>query len=329
MSHVLEVEDLTVEFRLPEGILTAPDGISFSVGEREVLGIVGESGSGKSVTALSLMGLIPSPPGKAKARKMEFMGKNLLKEAEEIRGKKISMVFQNPLNSLNPSMKIGAQLVEVLVNHMNMTKPEAKAKSIEIMKNLGIPSPESLMNRYPFEYSGGMRQRIMIAMAMLCNPKLLIADEPTTALDVTIQSQILYLFRELKEEFETSLIFITHDLGVIAQIADRVMVMYAGKQVENASVEEIFKNPKHPYTFGLLDSVPKLIPEKRKERLLSIRGNVPSLLEPPTGCRFHPRCSKAMKICTEKEPPAFSVGSSAVFCWLYGSEVANNEVAGN
>ncbi|PZC52432.1 MULTISPECIES: ABC transporter ATP-binding protein [unclassified Mesotoga] len=329
MSHVLEVEDLTVEFRLPEGILRAPDGISFSVGEREVLGIVGESGSGKSVTALSLMGLIPSPPGKVKARKMEFMGKNLLKEAEEVRGKKISMVFQNPLNSLNPSMKIGAQLVEVLVNHMNMTKPEAKAKSIEIMKNLGIPSPENLMDRYPFEYSGGMRQRIMIAMAMLCNPKLLIADEPTTALDVTIQSQILYLFRELKEEFETSLIFITHDLGVIAQIADRVMVMYAGKQVENASVEEIFKNPKHPYTFGLLDSVPKLIPEKRKERLPSIKGNVPGLLEPPTGCRFHPRCSKAMKICAEKQPPVFSVGSSKVCCWLYGREVANNEAVGN
>ncbi len=327
MSHVLTVEDLTVEFKLPEGKLRAPDGISFSVGEREVLGIVGESGSGKSVTALSLMGLIPSPPGTVKAGKMEFMGEDLLKEAENIRGKRISMVFQNPLNSLNPSMKIGAQLVEVLVNHMNMSKIEAKEKSILMMKSLGIPSPENLMNRYPFEYSGGMRQRIMIAMAMLCNPKLLIADEPTTALDVTIQSQILYLFRELKQKFETSLIFITHDLGVIAQIADRVMVMYAGKQVENASVEEIFKNPKHPYTFGLLDSVPKLIPEKRKERLLSIKGNVPGLLEPPKGCRFHPRCSRAMKICAEEEPPAFKVDSSTVWCWLYKSEVVKNENA--
>ena len=317
MKPLLTVENLAVEFKIPEGRLRAPDGISFHVNEKEVLGIVGESGSGKSVTALAVMGLIPSPPGRVTAERIEFSGRNLAAEIEEVRGKEISMVFQNPLNSLNPSIKIGLQLTEVLTAHLNIKKAEATQRAIEIMGSLGIPSPETLMDRYPFEYSGGMRQRIMIAMAMLCNPRLLIADEPTTALDVTIQSQILHLFRELKKNFDTSLMFITHDLGVIAQIADRVMVMYAGKQVEIAGVGELFARPRHPYTVGLLRSIPGLAPENRKQKLASIKGNVPGLINPPDGCRFHPRCDRAMTICSEKEPPAFTEGSSKVWCWLY------------
>ncbi|WP_334103241.1 ABC transporter ATP-binding protein [Mesotoga prima] len=321
MKALLTVDKLVVEFKTPEGKLRAPDNISFHVEEREILGIVGESGSGKSVTALAIMGLVPDPPGKISAKRIDFSGRDLTTEIDNIRGKEISMVFQNPLNSLNPSIKIGMQLTEVLTAHMNLRKDAAKEKAIEMMRSLGIPSPETLMNSYPFEYSGGMRQRIMIAMAMLCNPRLLIADEPTTALDVTIQSQILHLFRKLKRDFDTSLIFITHDLGVIAQIADRVMVMYAGKLVEIAKVQDLFSRPKHPYTVGLLNSIPGLVPENRKQKLRSIKGNVPGLIGTLKGCRFHPRCSSAMPVCSVEEPPEITVSDSRVLCWLYEREV--------
>ena len=313
---LLEVEDLMVEFSLPEGKIRAPDGISFEVDYEEVLGIVGESGSGKSATALAIMGLIPSPPGKVVRGKLTFEGKDILKNAHDLRGKEIAMVFQNPLNSLNPSLKIGIQLIEVLQEHLNMKEEEAWKRSVRILRMMGIPDPETMMNRYPFEFSGGMRQRVMIAMAMLCEPKLLIADEPTTALDVTTQAQILKLFRELKRSLKTSIIFISHDLSVIAQIADRVIVMYAGKIVEKARIEDIFENPLHPYTRGLLKSIPSFYKE-RKSRFHSIPGNVPNLMKPPEGCRFHPRCSHASEICREKEPPFFKVNETHVSCWLY------------
>ena len=324
MKEILKVKDLAVEFKTPEGLLTAPDGVSFGLNQGEVLGIVGESGSGKSVSALAVMGLIPTSNGRIKSGEITYMDRDLRKEINSIRGKEISMVFQNPLNSLNPSLKIGLQLTEVLTAHTKKSKYEATIEAVEIMDKLGIPSPEKLMNRYPFEYSGGMRQRIMIAMAMLCNPKILIADEPTTALDVTIQSQILHLFLQLKENFDTSLIFITHDLGVIAQIADRVMVMYAGKQMEIASVSDLYEHPKHPYTKELLKSIPALDSEHRKEKLPSIKGNVPSLIKPPEGCRFHPRCKFAKEICKKKSPVKRRVNDTDVWCWLYEEEDKND-----
>lgn len=323
MKEILKVKELAVEFKTPEGLLTAPDGVSFGLNQGEVLGIVGESGSGKSVTALAVMGLIPTSNGRIKNGEITYSDRNLRKEIDDIRGKEISMVFQNPLNSLNPSLKIGLQLTEVLTSHTKKKRYEAKLDTIEIMDKLGIPSPEKLMNRYPFEYSGGMRQRIMIAMAMLCNPKILIADEPTTALDVTIQSQILNLFLQLKKDFETSIIFITHDLGVIAQIADRVMVMYAGKQMEIASVNDLYENPKHPYTEELLKSIPALDSGHRKEKLPSIKGNVPSLINPPKGCRFHPRCRYAKEICKKEPPRKYTINDSYVWCWLYEGENRN------
>jgi len=313
---LLEVKDLVVEFSLPEGKIRAPDGISFEVEREEVLGIVGESGSGKSATALAIMGLVPSPPGRVVSGKILFEGKDVSRNIHELRGKEISMVFQNPLNSLNPSLKIGVQLMEVLQEHLNMNEKEAWNRSVGVLKMMGIPDPETMMNRYPFEFSGGMRQRVMIAMAMLCEPKLLIADEPTTALDVTIQAQILKLFRKLKESSKASIIFISHDLSVIAQIADRVVVMYAGKIVEKAKINDIFEHPLHPYTKGLLKSIPSFY-KKRKSRFHSIPGNVPNLMNPPKGCRFHPRCSDALTLCQEKEPPFFKVNGSYVSCWLY------------
>ena len=256
MTPLLEVRDLVVEFRIPEGTLRAPDGVSFRMAPQEILGVVGESGSGKSVTALSIMGLIPNPPGKMVAGEILFQGRDLKQQIGDIRGQKISMVFQNPLNSLNPSLRIGVQLTEVLVEHLKLSQPEAKARAITLMQQLGIPDPQTLQMRYPFEYSGGMRQRIMIAMAMLCNPMLMIADEPTTALDVTIQAQILHLFQRLREQFHTSIMYITHDLSVVSQIADRVLVMYAGKIVERGETERIFSVPRHPYTQGLIRSIP-------------------------------------------------------------------------
>jgi oligopeptide/dipeptide ABC transporter ATP-binding protein len=322
LTPLLEVRDLVVEFRIPEGVLRAPDGVSFRVYPQEILGVVGESGSGKSVTALSIMGLIPQPPGEIVSGEIVFQGKDLKQQIPAIRGKEISMVFQNPLNSLNPSLRIGLQLTEVLVEHLKMSQTEAKGRAITIMQQLGIPDSQTLMKRYPFEYSGGMRQRIMIAMAMLCNPTLMIADEPTTALDVTIQAQILHLFQQLREQFHTSIIYITHDLSVVSQIADRVLVMYAGKIVEKAPTDRIFSVPLHPYTQGLIRSIPGMSPEGTK-RLYSITGNVPNLVDPPQGCRFHPRCASIMDICRNTLPPEFQVDGREVLCWLYkGDAVA-------
>ncbi|HEY8542683.1 MAG TPA: ABC transporter ATP-binding protein [Pseudothermotoga sp.] len=315
MNPLLSVEDLTVEFKTSHATLKAPDGISFKVFENECVGIVGESGSGKSVTALAIMGLIPKPQGKIVKGKIIFEGQDLLRTNTHPRGTKISMVFQNPLNSLNPNIKIGKQLSEVLEQHYGMSYKEAIEKVTTIMRQLGIPEPEKMVYRYPFEYSGGMRQRAMIAMAMLCNPKLLIADEPTTALDVTIQAQIIQLFKKLKTESKTSILFISHDLSVISQIADTVIVMYAGKICEISSTRKIFEKPLHPYTIGLISSIPTM--KERKTKLKSIEGNVPSLVNPPTGCRFHPRCSQKMSICTEREPEEFSVDDRLVKCWLY------------
>ena len=318
---LLEVKNLTVEFHIPEGVLKALDGISFMLNEGEVLGIVGESGSGKSTTALSIMNLLPAPSGRIKEGEIFFKGEPLLEKIDELRGKDISMVFQNPLNSLNPSLKIGQQLMEVLQEHMGMSEEKAWDESIATLKMMGIPDPETMMNRYPFEFSGGMRQRAMIAMAMLCRPKLLIADEPTTALDVTIQAQILRIFKRLKKATQTSIIFISHDLSVIAQIADRVLIMYAGKILEISSVRDLFKRPLHPYTQGLLKSIPSFSKEKGK-KLYSIPGNVPNLLNPPSGCVFHPRCPYTKEICNLETPPNFKVGNSTVSCWLFkGADV--------
>ncbi len=316
MSRLLEVKDLIVDFRINEGTIRAVNNISFDVNNNEILGVVGESGSGKSVTALSIMGLVPKPPGKVVSGDIQFEGQDLRKNIEKLRGEKISMVFQNPLNSLNPSLKIGLQLEEVLDAHLNVSKSEAIKQIIHIMSQLGIPEPKALMKQYPFEYSGGMRQRIMIAMAMLCNPRLMIADEPTTALDVTIQAQMLHLFFKLRDQFGTSIIYITHDLSVISQVADRVIVMYSGKIVEDASIHRIFTNPLHPYTQGLIKSVPGMNTQEGG-RLHSIPGNIPDLINPPEGCRFHPRCSQAMDHCRSIEPIETDVQGAKVFCHLY------------
>lgn len=314
---LLEVRNLTVEFHTPEGRIKALNDVSFTLNEGEVLGIVGESGSGKSTAALAIMHLLPEPSGRITGGEILFRGEPLSERIEELRGKDITMVFQNPLNSLNPSLRIGKQLMEVLEEHLGMDEKTAWKESVETLRLMGIPDPETMMDRYPFEFSGGMRQRVMIAMAMLCKPQLLIADEPTTALDVTIQAQILKLFKQLRRITNTSIIFISHDLSVIAQIADRVLIMYAGKVLEMSDVRNIFKNPLHPYTQGLLKSIPSFSKSKGK-RLHSIPGNVPNLIDPPSGCVFHPRCPYRMEICEREFPPVFEVNGTKVNCWLYG-----------
>ncbi|ABV32647.1 ABC transporter ATP-binding protein [Pseudothermotoga lettingae] len=315
MKSLLTVEDLAVEFRISNSKLRAPDGISFSVMENECVGLVGESGSGKSVTALAIMNLVPAPQGRIIRGKIIFEGLDLLAINKHPRGTKISMVFQNPMNSLNPNIKIGKQLTEVLQEHYNLNYREAMERVIRVMQELGIPDPEKMIDRYPFEYSGGMRQRTMIAMAVLCNPKLLIADEPTTALDVTIQAQIIQLFKKLKEKSRTSILFISHDLSVISQIADRIIVMYAGKICEISPTTDLFRNPLHPYTAGLINSIPGA--NERGTKLMAIPGNIPDLTNPPEGCRFHPRCSRKLPICSRKEPPVILYEQRSVSCWLY------------
>ncbi len=314
MNRLLSVEGLTIEFRLSKRLFVVPDDVSFDINENECVGLVGESGSGKSMTALSIMQLLPRQARVIKGR-IIFEGQDLLKSQDHPRGKKISMVFQNPLNSLNPSIRIGKQLVEVLLEHSKMSYREALHHVIDVMQELGIPEPDEMIKRYPFEYSGGMRQRVMIAMAMLCKPKLLIADEPTTALDVTTQAQIVNLFLKLRDQTSTSILFISHDLGVISQIADRIVVMYAGKICEISLVSEFFTAPLHPYSKGLIESIPKMT--HGKQRLNSIPGNIPSLIDPPKGCRFHPRCKQKLPICSEVMPPGFAFGDRVVYCWLY------------
>lgn len=319
-NNLLEVKNLTVSFDTYAGEVQAVRGVDFHLAIGETLAIVGESGCGKSVTAQSLMKLIPMPPGRIKAGEVLFEGKDIVKyneqEMQSIRGSEISMIFQDPMTSLNPTMKISKQIMEGLIKHQGMTKQQAHDRAVEMLKLVGIPSPETRVDQYPHEFSGGMRQRAMIAIALSCNPKLLIADEPTTALDVTIQAQILELMQELQNKLNTSIIMITHDLGVVANMSKRVIVMYAGKIIESGTVDDIFKEPHHPYTWGLLKSVPR-IDAKNKEDLIPIVGQPPDLFAPPKGCPFAARCDYAMAVCKEHYPEKTQLTDiHHVFCWL-------------
>jgi len=320
MPELLKVTNLKTQFFIPDGVVRAVDGVSFTLSEGETLGIVGESGSGKSVTALSIMRLIPWPPGKIVEGEILFRGDNLLKystdEISHIRGKEIAMIFQDPMTSLNPVLTVSKQVGEALQIHLGMTNKQARARTIELLKMVGIPSAEQRLDHYPHQFSGGMRQRVMIAMALSCNPKLIIADEPTTALDVTIQAQILDLLKRLKSEFNSAVIFITHDLGVVAGLCDRVMVMYAGKVVERASTMQLYTDPRHPYTLGLLKSVPRL-DEVRKERLEPIPGMPPDLVHTLPGCPFYPRCTFREPRNKEEMPPLrMAEPGHEVACWV-------------
>lgn len=319
MKKILEVNDLHVSFNTYGGEVQAVRGVSFELFQGETLAIVGESGSGKSVTAQSIMKLIAEPPGEYKKGSILLEGVDILqkseKEMQRIRGQEIGMVFQDPMTSLNPTMKVGRQITEGLIKHQNMSRQEAHERGIELLKLVGIPNPERRINQYPHEFSGGMRQRVMIAIALSCNPKILIADEPTTALDVTIQAQILDLLKDIQKKMNTAIILITHDLGVVANTADRVAVMYGGKIVETGTVDEIFYNPKHPYTWGLLSSMPKL--HDIKEELESIPGSPPDLKDPPKGCPFVTRCPYAMKVCNQHMPNYEQVSDKQrTACWL-------------
>lgn len=321
-NSLLTIRNLRTRFHTYEGVLTAVDGIDLEVHQGETLGVVGESGCGKSVTALSILRLLAIPPAEIEGEIL-FEGKNLLKmsldEIREIRGNAISMIFQEPMTSLNPVLTIGEQVSEAIRLHQGLNRQEAWAKAIEMLQKVQIPSAEIRVNEYPHKLSGGMRQRAMIAMALSCHPKLLLADEPTTALDVTIQAQIADLMERLKEEVRTSVLLITHNLGLIAEMARRVVVMYAGKVVEEALVEDLFAEPLHPYTQGLLGSIPWMgrKMETGRKRLQEIPGIVPSLLEMPDGCRFHPRCPRVMNRCTKEEPPMIQKDGRRVLCWLW------------
>jgi oligopeptide/dipeptide ABC transporter ATP-binding protein len=303
---LLTVEDLQTHFFTEEGVVRAVDGISLSIRPGETLGLVGESGCGKTVTALSILRLIPDPPGRIVGGTISLEGKDLVRlpeeEIREIRGKVISMIFQEPMTSLNPVFTVGEQVAEGIRHHQKVSKREAWERAIEVLRRVKIPDPARRAQEYPHQLSGGMRQRVMIAMALALNPKLLIADEPTTALDVTIQAQILELLLALKEEMKMAVLLITHDLGVVAETAERVVVMYAGRVVEEASVQQLFDNPLHPYTQGLLESLPKLEAGKGRQRLVAIPGLVPNLLELPRGCKFAPRCPKVIAECWPTEP---------------------------
>jgi len=319
---VLQVKNLKTHFKTDDGIVKAVDGVSFDLGEGETLGIVGESGCGKSVTNLSLMKLIPSPPGRIVDGQVLFEGEDILTFPEanmrRIRGNKISMIFQDPMTSLNPFLRISTQMVETLMLHQHMSKTAAKKKAIEMLKLVGIPAPEKRIENYPHQFSGGMRQRVMIAMALSCNAKVLIADEPTTALDVTIQAQILEIIKDLADKFGTSVIMITHDLGVVAGMCDNVCVMYAGRIVEKGATEKLFHTPMHPYTVGLIQSVPRMDKSGDRQRLFSIEGQPPNLIDLPDCCPFHPRCDKAMDICRRKYPALTDMDDGrSVACWLY------------
>ncbi|MCJ7991870.1 ABC transporter ATP-binding protein [Priestia sp. OVS21] len=313
MSRLLEVKNLAVSFKTYGGEVQAVRGVNFHLNKGETLAIVGESGSGKSVTSQTIMRLIPMPPGRIKSGEMLFDGIDLAKktdkEMEAIRGKDIGMIFQDPMTSLNPTMKVGVQIGEVVIKHSKVSKAEAKKRAVELLTLVGIPFPEQRVNQYPHEFSGGMRQRVVIAMALASNPKLLIADEPTTALDVTIQAQILELMKDIQKKTDTSIIFITHDLGVVANVADRVAVMYAGQIVEMGTVDEVFYDPKHPYTWGLLASMPSLDNEAEEE-LAAIPGTPPDLTNPPKGDAFAARNPYAMKIDFEQEPPMFKISDT-------------------
>nr|WP_263323105.1 ABC transporter ATP-binding protein [Neobacillus sp. Marseille-Q6967] len=321
VKPILQIKDLKVSFQSGKKFVPAVDGISFELKEGEILGIVGESGSGKSVTSLTTMGLIPSPPGKIDQGEILFGGRDLIhlteKEWRNIRGNQISMIFQEPMTSLNPLFTIGNQLIESLRLHTDLSKSEAKNRSVELLKLVGIPRAEGILTEFPHQLSGGMRQRVMIAMAMACNPRVLIADEPTTALDVTIQAQILALMKDLNQKTNTSIILITHDLGVVAEICERVIVMYSGQIVEQGDVRTILKEPQHPYTKGLLKSVPDL--RGKKDRLYSIPGSVPTPGTIQKGCRFAARCSEAFGRCHEENPELIKMEKQGheVRCFLH------------
>ncbi len=326
---ILHVEGLRTEFQTERGIVQAVNNVSFVLHRGETLGIVGESGCGKSVTNFSILKLVQYPPGRITDGTVLYNEKDLLQCSEDeirtIRGKHIAMIFQDPLTSLNPVIKIWVQIAEALRLHQGMSKKDAKAKAIELLKLIGIPDAEQRADNYPHQFSGGMRQRVMIAMALSCNPDILIADEPTTALDVTIQAQILEIIKNLSQEHKTSVIMITHDLGVVAEMCDAVCVMYAGRIVERATIDELFYDPKHPYTIGLLNSIPR-IDQDSEEHLHSILGAPPDLIDLPIGCPFQPRCTHAMEICAYKSPPEFSMGgdeSRTVACWLHEKEHAH------
>ncbi|GGF82844.1 ABC transporter ATP-binding protein [Paenibacillus aceti] len=319
MEPILQVKDLHVSFQVKGGEVKAVRGMNFEVGKGETVAIVGESGSGKSVTAQTIMRLIPSPPSIVKQGEILFQGQDILKKSnkqmEAIRGKDIGMIFQDPMTSLNPTIRIGKQITEVLIKHQKMSAGEAKKRAIEMLKLVGIKNAEARFNQYPHEFSGGMRQRAMIAIALACRPSLLIADEPTTALDVTIQAQIMDVMKDMQERLGTSIILITHDLGVVAGMCDRVIVMYAGEVVESGTKWEIFKNPQHPYTKGLLRSMPRL-DQKKGEPLIPIIGTPPDLIKPPIGCPFAARCDKAMKVCERIDPEATVFSDTHLArCW--------------
>ncbi|MEC9406399.1 MAG: ABC transporter ATP-binding protein [Pseudomonadota bacterium] len=302
---LLEVDNLQVEFSTERGIARAIDGVSFSVNAGETLGIVGESGCGKSVTSLSIMGLIPRPPGEIVGGEIRFNGQDLTQLSDKayrtLRGSEISMIFQEPMTALNPVFTIGNQIIDVLRRHKGLTRKQARSRAIDMLAEVGIPAPDKRVDEYPHQLSGGMRQRVMIAMALSCDPKLLIADEPTTALDVTIQAQVLELIKKLAADHGTAVILITHDLGVVAETCDRAAVMYCGKIIEQGPVDSLFNQPRHPYTAGLLASVPRIRPD-RLERLPTIPGIVPDLLDLPQGCRFRDRCGQALERCGSFDP---------------------------
>jgi oligopeptide/dipeptide ABC transporter ATP-binding protein len=325
-SDLLDVQALKTYFYTFYGVARAVDNVSFQLARGEVLGLVGESGCGKSVAAQSILRLVPEPPGKIVYGSILFHGQDILAlpmaEMRSIRGKRISMIFQEPMSSLNPVYPVGDQIGEMFSLHQGLSKRESLEQAVAMLRKVQIPAPERRVHEYPHQLSGGMRQRAMIAMALACNPEILIADEPTTALDVTVQAQILTLMMQLRQDYGAAIILITHDLGVIAETASRVVVMYAGKIAEEAPTAAIFEDPKHPYTRGLLRSIPKLgeRSQGQETRLLEIPGMVPGLLELPSGCTFHPRCSEIMAICRERMPELFKVGDKhLVRCWLYGS----------
>ncbi|MFH1090832.1 MAG: ABC transporter ATP-binding protein [Pseudomonadota bacterium] len=322
MTKLLEVDDLHTVFEVEEGAAWAVDGVSFSLDEGKTLGLVGESGCGKSVTALSIMRLVPNPPGRIASGRVLLEGQDLLqlpeREMRRLRGNKISMIFQEPMTSLNPVFTVGDQIGEVFRLHQGMKKAESFRAAVQMLRQVGIPSPERRVGEYPHQMSGGMRQRVMIAMALACRPKLMIADEPTTALDVTIQAQILSLMNQLRREISTAILLITHNLSVVAQMADDVVVMYAGRVVESAPVVSLFGGNRHPYTVGLLRSLPPAPTEPPKDKLPVIEGMVPSLFELPSGCKFRDRCPHVFEPCSQEEPPLYQVGQDhLVRCYLF------------
>jgi len=319
-DFILDVQGLETTFKTPDGVIHAVNGVSFGLAEGETLGVVGESGCGKSVTMLSMMGLIPTPPGKIVAGKANFMGQDLLKMSKEemrsIRGAQIAMVFQDPMTSLNPVLTVGRQLQEALMLHLGMSTKQSEERAAELLTMVGIPNAKDRLSDYPHQFSGGMRQRVMIAMALSCSPQVLIADEPTTALDVTIQAQITELVKKLRDELGMAIIWITHDLGIVAGLAQRVIVMYGGYIIEEAAVNELYANPEHPYTIGLLGSLPR-VDADQEAKLYSIDGLPPMLLEKPTYCPFAPRCKWAMEHCWKENPSLLEVGPShRTACWV-------------